>query len=54
MEKFVSGIGDRKKSDPGFGINIPDPQHCPDHRFIDMICTLYGTDLFEVTTSPLF
>jgi hypothetical protein len=25
--KFGSGIRDGKKSDPGFGINIPDPQH---------------------------
>jgi hypothetical protein len=23
-----SGIRDGKKSDPGSGINIPDPQHC--------------------------
>jgi hypothetical protein len=22
------GIRDEKKLDPGFGINIPDPQHC--------------------------
>jgi hypothetical protein len=28
MEKFGSGIRDGKKSDPGSGINIPDPQHC--------------------------
>jgi hypothetical protein len=26
-KKFVSGIRDGKKSDPGSGINIPDPQH---------------------------
>jgi hypothetical protein len=26
--KFGSGIRDGKKSDPGSGINIPDPQHC--------------------------
>jgi hypothetical protein len=26
--QFGSGIRDRKKSDPGSGINIPDPQHC--------------------------
>jgi hypothetical protein len=26
MEKI--GIRDKKKSDPGSGINIPDPQHC--------------------------
>jgi hypothetical protein len=25
--QFGSGIGDGKKSDPGSGINIPDPQH---------------------------
>jgi hypothetical protein len=28
MEKFGSGIRDGKKSVPGSGINIPDPQHC--------------------------
>jgi hypothetical protein len=28
MKKFGSGIRDGKKSDPGSGINIPDPQHC--------------------------
>jgi hypothetical protein len=27
-KKFGSGIRDGKKSDPGSGINIPDPQHC--------------------------
>jgi hypothetical protein len=27
--KFGCGIRDGKKSDPGSGINIPDPQHCP-------------------------
>jgi len=26
-EQFGSGIRDGKKSDPGSGINIPDPQH---------------------------
>jgi hypothetical protein len=26
--QFGSGIRDGKKSDPGSGINIPDPQHC--------------------------
>jgi hypothetical protein len=26
--QFESGIRDGKKSDPGSGINIPDPQHC--------------------------
>jgi hypothetical protein len=26
--QFGSGIRDAKKSDPGSGINIPDPQHC--------------------------
>jgi hypothetical protein len=26
--QFGSGIRDGKKSDLGFGINIPDPQHC--------------------------
>ncbi len=26
--KLGSGIRDGKKSDPGSGINIPDPQHC--------------------------
>jgi hypothetical protein len=26
--QFGSGIRDGKKSDPGYGINIPDPQHC--------------------------
>ncbi len=26
--QFGSGILDRKKSDPGSGINIPDPPHC--------------------------
>ncbi len=26
--QFGSGIRDVKKSDPGSGINIPDPQHC--------------------------
>jgi hypothetical protein len=26
--QFGSGIRDEKKSDPGSGINIPDPQHC--------------------------
>jgi hypothetical protein len=26
--QFGSGIRDAKKSDPGFGINIPDPPHC--------------------------
>jgi hypothetical protein len=25
--QFGSGIRDEKKSDPGSGINIPDPQH---------------------------
>ncbi len=25
---FGSGIRDGKNTDPGFGINIPDPQHC--------------------------
>ncbi len=33
MEKVR--IRDGKKSDPGSGINIPDPQHC-------MVHTLYG------------
>ncbi len=28
MEQFGCGIRDGKKSDPGSGINIPDPQHC--------------------------
>jgi hypothetical protein len=28
MEKIGFGIRDGKKSDPGSGINIPDPQHC--------------------------
>jgi hypothetical protein len=27
-KKFGCGIRDGKKSDPGSGINIPDPQHC--------------------------
>jgi hypothetical protein len=27
-KKVGSGIRDDKKSDPGSGINIPDPQHC--------------------------
>jgi hypothetical protein len=27
-KQFGSGIRDGKKSDPGSGINIPDPQHC--------------------------
>jgi hypothetical protein len=27
MEKFGSGMPDGKKSDPGSGVNIPDPQH---------------------------
>jgi len=26
--QFGSGIRGGKKSDPGSGINIPDPQHC--------------------------
>jgi hypothetical protein len=26
--QFGSGIRDRKKSDPGSGISIPDPPHC--------------------------
>jgi hypothetical protein len=26
--QFGSGIRDGKKSDPGSGINIPDPQYC--------------------------
>jgi hypothetical protein len=26
--RFGTGIRDGKKSDPGSGINIPDPQHC--------------------------
>jgi hypothetical protein len=26
-KKFVSGIRDGKNSEPGSGINIPDPQH---------------------------
>jgi hypothetical protein len=26
--QFGSGIRDGKKSDPGSGINIPDPPHC--------------------------
>jgi hypothetical protein len=30
-KKFGSGIRYRKKSDPGSGINIPDPQHCEVH-----------------------
>ncbi len=29
--QFVSGIRDGKKSDPGSGINIPDPPHCRFH-----------------------
>ncbi len=28
MERFWSWIRDGKKSDPGSGVNIPDPQHC--------------------------
>jgi hypothetical protein len=28
MEQLGSGIRDGKMSDPGSGINIPDPQHC--------------------------
>jgi hypothetical protein len=28
MDKIGSGIRDGKKSDPGSGINIPDPQLC--------------------------
>jgi hypothetical protein len=28
-KKVGSGIRNGKKSDPGSGINIPDPQHCP-------------------------
>jgi hypothetical protein len=27
-KQFGSGIRDGKKSNPGSGINIPDPQHC--------------------------
>jgi hypothetical protein len=27
-KKFVSGIRDGKKADPGSEISIPDPQHC--------------------------
>ncbi len=30
--QFVSGIRDGKKSNPGSGINIPDPQHCFPYR----------------------
>jgi hypothetical protein len=29
-------IRDGKKSDPGSGINIPDPQHCPDVSFLEL------------------
>ncbi len=32
--QFGSGIRDGKKSDPGSGINIPDPQHCRIDLFI--------------------
>jgi hypothetical protein len=34
MEKFR--IWDGKKSDPGSGINIPDPQHCPQCCFSEI------------------
>jgi hypothetical protein len=33
--KFGSGIRDGKISDPGSGINIPDPQHCSVLYFIN-------------------
>jgi hypothetical protein len=38
--QFGSGIRDGKKSDPGSGINIPDPQHC-------CFVTSFGLFIFE-------
>jgi hypothetical protein len=32
-KRIGSGIRDGKHSDPGPGINIPDPQHCSYHFF---------------------
>ncbi len=44
-----SGIPDGKNSDPGSGINIPDPQHClPDSRFPQIfayVCLFSGIGL---------
>ncbi len=34
VSQFGSGIWDGKKSDPGSGINIPDPPHLPSHKFV--------------------
>ncbi len=44
-------IQDGKKSDPGFGKNIPDPQHC---RYLNEIIVFYADlhpqlpSLFEI------
>jgi hypothetical protein len=45
--QFGSGIWDGKKSDPGPGINIPDPQHCQRR----ILCTLYGAVDFLIVPS---
>ncbi len=41
MEKLGSEIRDGKKSDPGSGINIPEPQYCQDQYRTYSV--LYGT-----------
>jgi hypothetical protein len=38
--QFGSGIRDGKKSDPGSGINIPDPQHWKICRFAIMFISI--------------
>jgi hypothetical protein len=44
---FGSGIRDGKKSDPGSGINVPDPQHCSDAG-TDPSFTLMRPSLFKI------
>jgi hypothetical protein len=40
-KKFGSGSGMEKNSDPGSGINIPDPQHCLERDFT-LLCHQHG------------
>ncbi len=47
-----SRIRDGKKSDPGSGINIPDPQPCPKHWSIYMITPDGMTICYESTSGP--
>jgi hypothetical protein len=56
--QFGSGIRDGEKSDPGSGINIPDPPHCANALFCSStaICFIYinlDSEFFKRVQSSL-